>query len=73
MKEQPSDARCDWCGGVGLRQLRQVQPITAQTLLGAEVDVVGEGVEPANDVHVGHSEGTRVVVLLANAEERFEL
>lgn len=73
VQQEPGDARGDGRGLRGLGQLGQRQPLAAQTLLGAEVDVVGEGAEAADDVHVGHAEGARVVVLLPDAEQRSEL
>lgn len=73
VKQKPGYARGDWRGVVGLGQLGEVQPLAAQTLLSAEVDVVGERAESADDVHVGHAEGSGVVVLLTDAEQRSEL
>lgn len=58
---------------VGLGQLGEVQPLAAQTLLSAEVDVVAEWAESADDVHVRHAEGSGVVMLLPDAEQRPEL
>lgn len=73
VNEKPSDAGGDRRGLVGLGQLGEVEPLAAQTLLRAEVDVVGDGAESADDVHVGHSESAGVVVLLPDAEQRPEL
>lgn len=73
VKQQPGDTGGDGRGGVGLDQLGQGQPLAAQTLLSAEVDVVGEGAESADNVHVRHAEGARVVVLLPDTEQRPEL
>lgn len=73
VKQKPGDAGGDGRGGAGLGQLGQVQPLAAQTLLSAEVDVVGERAESADDVHVRHAEGAGVVVLLPDAEQRSEL
>lgn len=42
VEEKAGDAAGDRSGGIGLGQLGQVQPLTAQTLLGAEVNVVGQ-------------------------------
>lgn len=72
-EQQPGYARGDGRGLVGLGQLCEVQPLAAQTLLRAEVDVVGERAESADDVHVRHPEGAGVVVLLPDAEQRPEL
>lgn len=73
VKQEPGYARGDGRGLAGLGQLGEVQPLAAQTLLSAEVDVVGEGAESADDVHVRHAEGAGVVVLLPDAEQRSEL
>lgn len=73
VKQEPGHARSDGRGLVGLGQLGEVQPLAAQTLPSAEVDVVGEGAESADDVHVRHPEGAGVVVLLPDAEQRSEL
>lgn len=73
VKQKPGYARGDGRGGAGLGQLGEVQPLAAQTLLSAEVDVVGERAESADDVHVRHAEGAGVVVLLPDAEQRSEL
>lgn len=73
VKEEPGYARGDGRGVVGLGQLGEVQPFAAQTLLSAEVDVVGERDESADDVHVRHAKGARVVVLLPDAEQRSKL
>lgn len=73
VKQKPGYARGDGRGLVGLGQLGEVQPLAAQTLLSAEVDVVGEGAESADDVHVRHAEGAGVAVLLPDAEQRSEL
>lgn len=73
VEQEPGDARGDGRGGVRLGQLGEVQPLAAHTLLSAEVDVVGERAESADDVHVGHAERSRVVVLLPDAEQRPEL
>lgn len=60
-------------GFAGLCQLSKVQPLAAQTLLSAEVNVVGEGAEAADEVHVRHSERSGMVVLLPDTEQRLEL
>lgn len=73
VEQELGHPRGDGRGVPGLGQLGQVQPLAAQTLLGAEVDVVGEGAESADDVDVRHAEGARVVVLLPDAEQRPEL
>lgn len=73
VKQKLGYARGDGRGVVGLGQLGQVKPLAAQTLLSAEIDVVGERAESADDVHVRHAEGSRVVVLLPDAEQRSEL
>lgn len=73
MNQQPSDAGGDRRGLVGLGQLGEVEPLAAQTLLRAEVDVIGDGAESADDVHVGHAERAGVVVLLPDAEQGPEL
>lgn len=73
VKQKLSYARGDGRGIVGLGQLGEVQPLAAQTLLSAEVDVIGERAESADDVHVRHAEGAGVVVLLPDAEQRPEL
>lgn len=73
VKQQPGYARGDGSGAVGLGQLGEVQPLAAQTLLSAEVDVVGERAESADDVHVRHAEGIGMVVLLPDAQQRSEL
>lgn len=73
MKQKPGNTRGDGRGFVGLGQLGEVQPLAAQTLLSAEVNVVCERAESADDVHVRHAEGAGVVVLLSNAEQRSEL
>lgn len=73
MKQNPGYARRDGRGVAGPGQLGEVQPITAQTLLSTEVNVVGERAESADDVHVRHAEGAGVVVLLPDAEQRSEL
>lgn len=72
-EQQPGHARRDGRGLAGHGQLGEVHPLAAQTLLRAEVDVVGEGAEPADDVHVRRAEGAGVVVLLPDAEQRSEL
>lgn len=72
-EEQPGHPRRDGRGVVGAGELGQLQPLTAQALLRAEVDVVGERAEAADDVHVGHAEGAGVVVLLPDAEQGPEL
>lgn len=71
--QKPSDASGDRRGLVGLGQLGEVEPLAAQTLLRAEVDVVGDRAESADDVHVGHAESAGVVVLLPDTEQRSEL
>lgn len=58
----------DGRGSVGLCQLRQLHPLTPKALLGAEVDVIGQGPEPADEVHVRHAEGSRVLMLLPHAQ-----
>lgn len=73
VKQKPGYARGDGRGVAGLGQLGEVQPLAAHTLVSAEVDVVGERAESADDVHVRHAEGTGVVVLLPDAEQRSEL
>ena len=73
VQQQPGDAGRDGGGAAGPGQLSQGQPLTAQTLLPAEVDVVGERAQPADHVHVRHAEGAGVVVLLPDAEQRSEL
>lgn len=73
VKQKPGHTRGDGRGVVGLGQLGEVQPLAAQALLSAEVDVVGERAESADDVHVRHAEGAGVVVLLPDAEQRSEL
>lgn len=73
VEQELGHPRGDGRGVSGLGQLGQVQPLAAQTLLRAEVDVVGQRAESADDVHVRHSEGAGVVVLLADAEQRPEL
>lgn len=73
VEQQLGDTRRDGRGVVCLGQLGEVQPLTAQTLLSAEVDVVGERAESADDVHVGHAKRSGVVVLLPDAEQRPEL
>lgn len=73
VEQQLGDARGDRGGAVGLGELAEVQPLAAQTLLSAEVDVVGERAQAADDVHVRHAEGAGVVVLLPDAEQRSEL
>lgn len=52
VKQKPGYARGDGCCVVGLGQLGEVQPLAAQTLLSAEVDVIAERAESADDVHV---------------------
>lgn len=73
MKQQPGYAQGDGRGVAGLGQLSEVQPLAAKTLLSAEVDVVGERLEAADDVHVRHAKGVGVVVLLPDAQQRLEL
>lgn len=73
VQQKPGHARGDGRGVAGPGQLGQLQPLAAQALLGAEVDVVGERAESADDVHVRHAEGAGVVVLLPDAEQRSEL
>lgn len=73
VKQKPSYARGDGRSVVSLGQLDEVQPLAAQTLLSAEVDVVAERAESADDVHVRHAESARMVVLLPDAEQRSEL
>lgn len=73
VEQELGHPRGDGRGVAGVGQLAKVQPLTAQTLLDAEVDVVGQRAESADDVHVRHAEGARVVVLLPDAEQRLEL
>lgn len=73
VKQKLGHARRDGRGVVGPGQLGEVLPLAAQTLLSAEVDVVAERAESADDVHVRHAEGAGVVVLLPDAEQRSEL
>lgn len=73
VEQEPGHPGGDGRGVGGLRQPGQVQPLAAETLPDAEVDVVGEGAEPADQVHVGHAEGAGVVVLLPDAEQGPEL
>lgn len=73
VEQQLGHPRGDGRSVAHLGQLGQVQPLAAQTLLDAEVDVVGQGAESADDVHVRHAEGAGVVVLLPDAEQRPEL
>lgn len=73
VQQQPGHSGGDGRGVVGPGQLGQVQPLAAQTLLRAEVDVVAERAEAADDVQVRHPEGSGVVVLLPHAEQRPEL
>lgn len=73
VKQKPGHARRYGRGVAGLGQLGEVQPLAAQTLLSAEVDVVGERAQSADDVHVRHAEGAGVIVLLSNAEQGSEL
>lgn len=73
MQQQPGDAGGDGRGAAGLGQLAHVQPLAAQTLVGAEVDVVGDRAQPADDIHVRHAEGPGVLVLLPDAEQGSEL
>lgn len=72
-EEQPGHPGRDGRGVVSAGQLAQLQPLAPQALLRAEVDVVAERPEAADDVHVGHAEGSRVVVLLPDAEQGPEL
>lgn len=73
VEQELGHPRGDGRGLAGLGQLGQLQPLTAQTLLDAEVDVVGQRAESADDVHVRHAERAGVVVLLPDAEQRPEL
>lgn len=73
VQQEPGHPRGDGRGVPRLGQLGQVQPLAVQTLLDAEVDVVGQGAEAADDVHIRHAEGAGVVVLLPDAEQRPEL
>lgn len=73
VEQELGHPRGDGRGVARLGQLGQVQPLAAQTLVDAEVDVVGQGAESADDVHVRHAEGAGVVVLLPDAEQRPEL
>lgn len=72
-QQQLSNAASNGCGVACPGQLAQVQPLTALTLLPAEVDVVGERAQPADDIHVGHAKSSGVVVLLPDTEQRPEL
>lgn len=73
VKQQPSHSGGDGCGLVGLGQLGQVQPLAAQTLLRAEVDVVAKWAESTDDVHIRHAVSAGMVVLLSDAEQGSEL
>lgn len=73
VQQEPGHPRGDGRGLDRPGQLGQVQPLAAHTLLDAEVDVVGQGAESADEVHVRHAEGAGVVVLLPDAEQRPEL
>lgn len=73
VKQESGYARGDGRGVVGFGELGEVEPLAAQTLLSAEVDLVGERAQSADDVHVRHAEGAGVVVLLPDAEQRSEL
>lgn len=73
VQQQPGDAGGDGRGAVGLGELAHIQPLAAQTLVGAEVDVVRQRAQPADDVHVGHAEGAGVLVLLPDAEQGSKL
>lgn len=72
VKQKLGYARGNGCSVVGLSELHEVQPLAAQTLLRAKVDVVGERAQSADDVHVRHTEGAGVVVLLPDTEQRSE-
>lgn len=73
VQQQPGDAGRDGRGAAGLGQLAHPQPLAAQTLVRAEVNVVGERAQPADEVHVRHVEGAWVPVLLPDAEQGPEL
>lgn len=73
VEQELGHARGDGRGVTGGGQLSELQPLAAQTLLSAEVDVVGERAESADDVHVRHAEGSGVIVLLPDAEQGPEL
>lgn len=72
VQEELGEAAGDGGCVAGARQLRQLQPLAAQALLCAEVDVVGQGAQAADEVHVGHAESARVVVLLPDTQEGAE-
>lgn len=73
VQQQAGHSGGDGRGVGGFRQLFQLQPLAAQTLERAEVYVVGQRAEAADDVKIGHTERSRVVVLLSDAEKRLEL
>lgn len=73
VEQQPSYAGGDGRGVASSGQLAEWQPLAAQALLSAEVDLVRERAQSADDVHVRHAEGTGVVVLLPDAEQGSEL
>lgn len=73
VQQERGQAGGDGRGVAGSSQLADAQPLAAQTLLSAEVDLVGERAQPADDVHVGHAEGAGMVVLLPDTEEGSEL
>lgn len=73
VEEEPGDTAGDGRGGIGVYQLLQGEPLTAQALLGAEVYVERQWPQTADQVHVGHSERSGVVVLLSDAQEGLKL
>ncbi len=73
VQQEFGDTARDRRGLAGLGQFGQIQPFAAQTLLSAEVDEEGERAESADQVHVGHPKRSRMIVLLADTEERAEL
>lgn len=72
VQQKFGNAACHGRGVRGFSQFGQVQPLAAQTLLCAKADVVGQWTEPADQIHVRHSERSGVVVLLPDAQERSE-
>ncbi len=73
VQQEFGDAARDRRGLAGPGQFGQIQPFAAQTLLSAEVDVEGERAESADQVHVRHPKRSRMIVLLADTEQRAEL
>lgn len=73
VQQQARHSRGDGGSVRGLSQLLQLQPLAAQTLVWAEVDVVGQRAEAADHVQVGHPERSGMVVLLSDTEQRLEL